>query len=193
MPKIDFQIRPSAFELFRDRIFDILVDEASFQTALQGVTFYCERAIALSDTETDAINISCGTIDYDGKHSGQSTGANVYFIDCYSNGITTAAQRGDYLSSKRSQQLAGIVRYILEDTRYRTLGYAAPSIKRVYVRAIRFSDKDGSTDKAYSSVVRIEFVVESPEINSLIEPVLMEGYQTTIKIADTNSGYFSTT
>jgi hypothetical protein len=193
MPKIDFQIGSAIFELCRDRIWEILVDEISVQTALSGIGIYCQRSVPFSDTEIKAINVSLANVNYVNPHRGQSTAEATYFIDCFAKGKTTAIQRGDYASHKLCQQIAGIVRYILQDTRYMVLGFATPALDGVDVIAVRPLESTELQDKSYVSMCRVEVVVKSKEINSLIVPRLLEGYQTTINIGNTDSGYFSTT
>lgn len=192
MSKLDFDIPSSAFELFRDRIYDILVDEIEAQPTLPPITIFCERNINFSDADLLAINVRLGNIDYSGKHQGQSTGNNLFFIECYAKAKTTGTQRGDYTSAKLCQRLAGVCRYILEDTRYNTLGYAKPFVESVKIRGIRIADNPGTMENGNISMIRLELEVVCAEINSLVPPRLMEGFETQIKIAESESGYFST-
>lgn len=192
MPKIDFQIGQQAFELIRARVYDILLDELSGQTTMSGIGLYAERNIAFSAEELPAVNIRVAQIDNSNKHQGQSRQEQLFTIDCVSAGKSGVSTRGDFISATKAHQIAGVCRYILEDTRYKTLGYTTGFIERVFVRAILFNSEQ-TTDTDYITTVRLELTVQAVEVNTLVPPRLLEGYETTAKLEDSNTGFFRTT
>lgn len=192
MPKIDFQIGQQSFEIIRTRVFDILVDELSGQTAMAGVGVYAERTVPFDSSELPAINIKVAQIDNSNKHQGQSRQEQVFTIDSFALGVSGDDSRGDFLAALEAQKIAGVCRYILEDTRYKTLGFVPPFIEKVFVRSLSFTDHN-TNDTEYIQQVRIELVVQAPEINQLVPPRLLEGYQTEVTLDNSDSGFFRTT
>lgn len=198
MSRINHIISPQAFELIRDRIAEIVQDELDNQLLLTmdydlSVTVEIERSTPFDESELPAINISIDTGTWSGKHQGQARGSYVINIDCITSAPADDEKSGDSKSAIKGHRLAGIVRCILEDPQYKTLGYStdAPNksfIERVYCNDMKFGN---NTQKdAYNQMVsRVIVNVDAIETQQLIVPNLIEGYDTVVKFDNTTKVY----
>lgn len=199
MPLIKTIIPPSAFELIRDRIGEILIDEISNQAALTldsdlTVNIFIERSNQLDITDLPAINISISDGQFSNKnYSGSVTGAYAYDIDIYTAKKTNDQISGDVRASFQLQKIIRICRSILDNPIYKTLGFVSPKINRVYCSDFNIAipgSGSGKLDTQNSMMSRLKFFVESNEQTALIIPTLITGYETQVKINNTEKGYY---
>lgn len=196
MPQIPAAIPTQAFELIRNRIAEILVDELPSQATLQGdsqlnATVYVERFVPFDLTELPAINVSINRGAYS-EHTQRSTdGEYTFNIDVHTSAKSTSTVRGDVLAQFRLQKMLGVCRGILEDSRYKTLGFAPPFIESRKVTAMEFAQPTEG-DGTSSVVGRLTFIVRAPDRNGVVTPELIAGYDTQVKLALTNKGYIFT-
>lgn len=200
MPKINVEITPRSFEIIRDRIVDILVEEIAnqvdngFNTAANAKV-HLERFIPFDKTELPAINVCFASGNSDSRDAASSSFVYVYNIDAHSNAVDDDEALGDTKASVLCQKILGICQAILEDPQYRTLGFAPPSISGLYVSSINMIDPSQLQvkDALSSTWGRIQLTVKGSDSNNLLNAVLLAGYQTRIKIGDTLKGFFNTT
>lgn len=195
MSKINTLITNQAFELIRDRIGEILIDEIGNQVQLSydsmiDADILIESINPADNTALPIINISFIAGIYDNKDYKQvRANPYTYNIDVYTNGKTKTGKQGDFLAAKALQKIIGICRYILENPIYKTLGYQSPFIERVYISRIDIANI-GKNDAINSMMGRLTFNVVVNEQAQLIIPPLIDGYDTAVKIDNSNMGYF---
>lgn len=194
MPQINDLIGAKSFELVRDRTAEILATEILNQSTLVDSTLenapvYIERFVPFSDTEMPAVNVMLARGDYNMYTAVNQDGTYIYHIDVYHKAKTTPDGRGDMRATKKLQQLVGVVQTILSHYRYRTLGFAPPFIERVEVRDIKFADPVNSKDSNSVVMARVTFAVRVPESISPDSAVTLDGYDTSVLIANSDYGY----
>lgn len=197
MSKIINVISSRAFELIRDRIANILIDELGNQFTLTSdeninASVALESWVANDKTEFPLVVVLVAKGDYGNKFQGNTHVAYSFNIDVYTSAKTTSVVRGDLAAAKNCHKLLGICSYILESQFYKTLGFTPPFISRTYFQEMNIAEP-GKQDADSTMMGRLVFVVEVPETTQLATPTIMTGYETTIKIEDTDLGYFSTT
>jgi hypothetical protein len=193
MPQIPAAIPTQAFELIRNRIAEILVDELPEQATLSGdtqinATVYVERFVPFDHTELPALNVSLGRDVYSEQTQRSTDGEHTYNIDVHCSAKSTPSVRGDSLAVFRLQKLLGVCRGVLEDSRYKTLGFAPPFIESRKVTAIDYAQPTEG-DSTSSVMGRITFVVRAPDRNGVVTPELIAGYDTQVKLGLTEKGY----
>lgn len=194
MSKINYIIPAQGFELVRERIAAILIDEISNQVVLSYDTSIDAEVLIESINPQDkeflpAINVSLATGTWLNQNQGSKDGTYIYNIDCYTNAPSTEDSAGDYLANAQLQKILGICRAILENPIYKTLGFTPPFIHRVFCSDINFANA-GKNDALNSVMGRITFTVTVTENTLNPTPSLIEGYDTTVKIDTTDKGYY---
>lgn len=193
MSKINDTLLPEAFEFIRDRIAEILIDELANQNLNHGNYFadvetFVERSIAFDKTELPCINVCVGNGGYSNQHQGQSQGDYIYFIDTHTNAKTDDDNSADKIAAIHAQRLAGLIRSILENPIYKTLGFVPPYISRRYMEKFEIGAPK-QNDAMKSQMIRQYFHVSVAETSKLIVPSMIAGYDTVVKINNTNMGY----
>lgn len=198
MAVIQGEIGRQSYELVGDRIAEILADELPEQFALStaapelksvlAAQVFTERVVPFDKTEVPCVNVQLASGDYSGQTVKQSDGTYTFFIDCYASAKNTEDAKGDQYALIKLKKLMGVIRAILQDTRYKTLGFTAPFVMSRQVTGIAISN-NAQQDATHTVMGRITLVVKVPETVELIEPELIAGYQTTVKLFETELGY----
>lgn len=202
MPKINEAIPPRSFELIRDRIGEILADELdnqflyTYEPALENIKVWVERTRPFDKLELPAIVVSLQEGKFENKHQGYADGENTFNIDIYTNSKSTVAERGDHDSVIMAQWLAGLIWTILESPTYNTLGFSQPMIGRTMVEGLMMADRHQlelfrihNDDAQYTSVCRLLFTVCANEQASFVGVVLLDGFETKIRLSNTEAGW----
>lgn len=194
MPQINSVIPSQNFEAVRNRIGEILADELANQYTLAGdddlnVDVYIERSVPLAWNKMPAVNILLSRGPQDNQHQGAADGTYVFNIDCYASAKSTDDENGDALAATKVQKLVGVCRYILEHTAYRTLGFAPGFIGNKKVEEIQFQDPENTQDATSTAKGRIVFSVRVQETTTLLDADLIAGYDTVVKLGETEEGY----
>ncbi|MBC7486103.1 MAG: hypothetical protein H7282_05075 [Cytophagaceae bacterium] len=194
MSKIINPIPPQGFEIVRDRIADILIDELASQAVLcadpeLNINVFLERFNTLDKSEFPAANIALATGAYDNENMKTVDGTYTYYVDFYSSSKTTT-ERSDTLANKKLQKYLGKARAIFKNPVYKTLGFAPPFISKVTVATLDINPPTPTNDADSSVEGRLSITVRLVETTELIEAVLIAGYETKIKIGETNKGYY---
>jgi hypothetical protein len=193
MPKLTAAIPPQAFEIIRNRIADILIDEFTNQHTISNdedlnLEFTLESSSPVDKTDPPLINVSFNTADFSNKNQGSADGTYIYSIDCYTTAKSDDDAQGDSKSSVKVQRLAGMCYAILTDPQYRNLGFTPPFIIRTTPGQINIAEP-AKKDAASIMMARFSFTVMANQINPLIVPTLIEGYDTKVKIGTSEVGY----
>jgi hypothetical protein len=189
-------IPPQSFELVRDKIGAILVDEIenqgelSYSEDLMGVDVWVERFIPFGHAELPVVNIMFVREDFEGRTVKQSDGLCKYHIDCHTQAKSPSAnQRGDSLAIVKLHKLLGVCRAILENPQYKTLGFTPPFVMTRYIESIIVGNPDNPSDANSVVMGRITIVVKVPETTELIDPNMIDGNDTVAKLSETDLGY----
>lgn len=194
MSIIGYQIGPSAFELIRDRIALILADELALQYEYASEDFlnirkvFIERYINFNESELPAINVQVSRQGLDNQSQLQADGTTTFFIDIHTGAKSTDEIDGDSIANMECQRLAGICRAILEHSEYKTLAFAPPFIGNRTVSELKFANAE-KKDSFSVAVGRITMTVRARETNGVYIPLNIAGWQTTIKLHESEQGY----
>lgn len=196
---IDALIPRQQFEVVLDRIGEILAVEFENQSLLgsydlDDITIFKERTVPCQPAELPIVNVSVYTGDYSEETQYQSQGTYRYLIEVMTNADSEEPGsgndgRGDRLSALKLMRILGIIRAIIMDPRYKTLGFAMPSIGHRGVENIYFMaapHQDANT----SRTGRLILMVKVPEVPaSFVTPIEFSDNFTRVKLHDTQYGY----
>lgn len=194
MAIINTIIPPASFEIVRDRVHAILAEELANQAVLSpGAGFsmrvYKERSVPPNQDEAPMINVRWIGTPYSAKTMVQSNGTNTYQIDIYTSAKTTATDSGDSLALVKLHRLMGITRSIFANPKYKTLGYQPPFVMRSSISALNLGFI-GEQDAMSYVIGTVMLDVDLPESTELIIPNLIAGSDTTLKLENSNQGYY---
>ena len=180
--------------MIREKIGEILADEILAQFAIhadpeRNATVFIERIIPIDKTETPVVNILYSRSNYDGNTPVNSNGKNSYNIDVYARAKTKIAKSGDTQAMSNLTRILGIVRAILESSHYLTLGFVPPFVMHTEVTSIEIQDPKDNQDGANIMMGRLMFVVDAVEDTEKIQPREAEGYDTQVKLEETDKGF----
>ena len=187
MSKIPSPINKQNFELITERVGFILADEGAVH--FPDVKVFLERIVPFDKTEVPAINIIYSASKYTSNDINNSDAANMIFIDVYEKANSTDAKRGDEKASLNLKKLMGQIRYILESVEYITLDFVAPFIRHTEVEIMNTFIPEKVGDGINAVMARINFRVDAVESVDLLQPTPAVGYNTTVKLEETEKGY----
>jgi hypothetical protein len=214
MAKLKKIIAANNFELVRDRIGEVLMVELSNQNildpAFQVPAVFIERFIPLDQTEVPAINVQLSNGAYEDITRKKDDGIYIYYIDVYTVGNSGSTDteevaegdeaamialrktndgRGDTRSARLLHRLMGMIRTILRNPEYSTLGFDRPSVEYTTVRKFWITDKTEAPEALSATVGRIHFEVKVPEYVELKTGIPVAGAGTIARLYDTDKGY----
>jgi hypothetical protein len=197
MPQITTAIGEQAFELIRARIAEILADELPNQASLNSdtelnATVFIERLARPEPKETPLVNVSLLKGRYNNQDQTKADGVFDFSVDAYTKSKGDAGSDSDKRADSKAifklQRLLGVCRSILNDSRYKTLGFAPGFIGWRQVTDIEISP---DTIGAESLVMgRIIISVRAIDKGTDLSPLLIKGYDTYVKLNLSDSGYF---
>lgn len=197
MPAQINTIIPTAlFEQCRDRIAEILLPELVNQATLRSDAelnvgeIWVERVSPFEVAETPAINVVFDQIggEETGKTGVATNDVFTYFIDIYTSKVSEDDLDGQAHARKWVHKFMGVIRAILEDTRYNTLGFQPPSITRVRMQSMQMAAGDAA-DTENNAMGRVILQVVAPASLQTQTAVPIGGSDTTIKMVATDKGY----
>jgi len=193
MAKILQVIPKQKFEFLAPRIAEILTDEILNQYLLTYnsdylVNVFLERSKNLDAELCPGIIVSLARGGFGNEDAISSDGTYNINIDVYTKAKTTKPLRGDSLSSLKLQRLLGICRAIIMNPLYDTLGFQAPFICNRTVSEMPIAVPD-SDDVDNVSMGRLVVNVRCDEGVWVATPPLIEGYDTQVKLGETEQGY----
>jgi hypothetical protein len=199
-PVITQPIPKQAFELVRSQVAAILAVEFQHQidlnTASQtpdalipdAVAFFEERFVAIDQESEPTINITFEQGTLAEQDATQTNGTYIYNIDCYTSANYTNSTRGDTNAMLQCNRMMGLCRAILEDTRYKTLGFAQPFVMYRHVTHMGMYQPT-QKDSTSSVMGRLRLEVKVPETAQDIPPMYLIDALTNVTIDTSNSGY----
>lgn len=193
MAIINEVIGRSAFEVIRVRIGEIMATELEWQAVNGGdydldATVFVERCLAYDKKELPCVNISLARGTLDGQSAVSSDGTHIYHIDVFTCADSDEIEDGTSRANVKAQKLVGVCRAIFEHTKYKTLGFAAPFIMHRQAMDILFQDPSNKDGKSVS-MARLRVSVKAPEFVGKAEPRVVDGYQTTVRLEESDQGY----
>lgn len=193
MALINTIIPVQAYERIRDRIAEILLEEITNQFQLTGdpdiqAKVFLERNVPLDKTNIPGVVVTFIGGQYSGQTVRDSEGNYTYAVDVCHGAKSTQDNPGDTISMYRLHKLLGKCRTILEDPKYKTLGFTPPFIMRSKIERIDLVNPIPG-DAVSISMGRLTLAVRAPENADLIVPKLIDGYDTVVKLGNTEQGY----
>ncbi len=194
MAKITTIIPAQAFEVVRDKIALILIDEIENQAGISyrkelDAKVTIERFIPYDEADLPAVNVVLARGDFDNQTTIDSDGTYRYNIDIYHKAKSKAGSRGDTLAMLNLQALLGVCRAILESSQYKTLGFDDPFIMNRHVENIVIAEPADKKDTISIVQARITFIVTVPEKVDATSADLIAGFDTQVKLGLTEKGY----
>ena len=191
--KIQNIIGPSAEELIRDRIKEILDTEFANQAVLCAAhdpvipfdvpSVFTERYVAVDQQEGSVIVVRLYDGLFTNKDQESQNGDYQFFIDCYSYSEQIGSADAYYLSEAKTQRLMALVRSILQDTSYRTLGFTPTakggfmSIRAVNVPQIKVGTRVDMPDALAETCGRVIMSVDVAEyVEAKATAAFLESY-----------------
>ena len=160
-------IDTSSFELIRDRIAQVILDEYANQYSLDNTLpniteVNLERFVNFDKHELPAINVYFMGGPIQKENIKKQVAEYKYAVDCYANAKSTDSERADKLARVKVQKILRIVRAVLDDQYYKTLLFPSPFVIRTNVDEIIMNlNKD--EDSKNTAIGRIVFTVEAYE------------------------------
>lgn len=194
MALINDTIPADYFQLIRDKIAAILLDELSNQFTLSGnkdfdlSQIWNERRRPFNLSELPAVNLSIGPLSYGAKFGLQRQPEVMYWIDVYNSKLYTDDADADALSSDGAWSMLRAVQFILDHASYRTLELS-PYV--MHTECVRITPGEAEmSDGARCSILRLEFQVKTQSIIPANEPINWALSDSKVKIGTTELGYF---
>lgn len=197
MAIINTQIPQQNFELVLERIGEILANELANQfvlypepmALLENLVVWRNRYVPYDKSEMPSVNVSLGSGQYGGQTVKSDDGTYLYNIDVFTNAKGDDDKAGDQHAIDKLHRIMGICRAILRNPKFKTLGYEPGLIMGVpHVDSIQFATPDPD-DTARNVMGRLIFTVKMPETTELIEANLIYGYDTVVKLTETEKGF----
>lgn len=194
MSIITESIGPGGYEVVRDRIAAILYDELANQFAIQYDEWlnvrrvYLNRYVNFNESELNAINVGIGRVDLDNHDVTQADGLGIYWIDVHVGAKSAPNVDGGSLAIQYMHNLVNVCRGILEHSEYKTLGFAPPFIMYRRVMQLLFNPPE-TKDNHSVCVGRLILHVKAPENNGVYIPNIIQGYETVVKMHESEKGY----
>ncbi len=194
MSVINTVIPTRAFQRIRDRIGAILFDELDNQAQLTydetleaGV--WVERTVQFDHTKIPAVNVMLQKGTFGGQDQKHTEGTYTFCIDCYTKAPSSDTVDGDSEAVLRLHRLLGVCQAILEDSRYKTLGFTAPFIWNRRVDELIIAEPAQKQDLYSIAYGRLIFSVKASETNATIDVTLLKSHYTAVKLSSTDEGY----
>lgn len=192
MAKLNYKIKPRAWETIRDRIAEILASEIQNQIDLNYLAeidpeITLERS-GFDMTDTDTVNVSFAQGRPDNKDITGADGSYLFNVDAYTKAKTTDDAGGDQLATLKVQTMLGLIESIMDHPVYKTLGFKAPYISRVWLGETNVAQM-GKNDMKNIAMGRVQVNVKVFENHILTTPTLAEGFDTAFTIGTSDKGY----
>lgn len=196
---IETLIPQQQFEVVLDRIGEILALEFEYQSLLgnydlDAVSIFKERSVPCNASELPIVNVGLFQGEYSEETQMQTQGFYKYVIEVIANAqsedpVSGNDGRGDRLSQLKVLRLLGIIRAILMDARYKTLGFSYPSIGHRGVERIWFMSpptQDANTTRQGRLEMMVK-VLETPA--SFVTPVELMEHFSYVTLEETENGF----
>lgn len=207
-PLIDSAIPQQNLELIRDRIGGILLCEIQNQhdnfdlpDTLTPSNVWIERFVDVDDEEFPfmAVRLHDGTyLDKDGMPTkdsgGQSVGTYGYCVDIVTGRASTDTVGGDEQATYDLHRMIGMVRAIIDDTRYLSLGFDNKAdginIRNVHVKNFLINIPQNTINTTDFIWGKIYVEVVCTEEVALPQPVDMQFAGVTVGLKNSTRGFY---
>lgn len=193
MSLINSIIPPQGFEVVRDLIPAILKIELEKQKVLQTLTdeinVFSARSTPFQQGEKLMINVTVDSANYSNSHEKGTHGGTIFFIDIYTSAKQTDDDDGGYASTKKKDMYLGMIRYILQDHHYKTLGLPPGLIMGTSVDGFENFEPNNNQDASFVKMSRLNFSVRILENQSLWDGIEINSIFTDVKLDLTDKGY----
>ncbi len=190
---IDEIIPKQGFEQVGEVIGAVLSLELAVQKTRRSlpedINCYHERITPYDKGEGLMVNVMFDSAKYDSFTESNAQGPSIFNIDVYATGRSSQYERGGTDASKRVQMYLGMCRYILQSTKYKTLGLEPGFIGGTYVDSMQMYDVQNVQDAASVKMGRLSFSVRIQESQSLWDGVDLINNITQVKLHETDLGY----
>lgn len=191
--KINGIIPTQNYEIIRDVIASILMEEIRNQEELTGTeyvkAYYAERFAPVDETEFTVLNIQFEGGEYSNKDQVRVDGNYVYYISVFSSSAASIEQDADNAATLKLHRVLGLIRAILSNPVYNSLGLSSKVIANTTVSALKIAKNDGPGNSDSVIVGYIEFKVRAIENVQLIDPIPYAGGVTIAKLYLTDKGF----
>lgn len=195
MSIITTPIAEQNFEIIRDRIGLILANELytqstiTYEEGLNPQHVWVERFVPLNHSEMPGVIISMVKGNYTSETQVSQTGVYTYNIDVFFSAKADAENRGDVKATKLLQRMMGVIRAILMDPQYITLGFVRPSINNRRVSDIQIAQPEKTIESTHSVWGRVTLEVTTQEGYVLKDAIALSSFSTSVKLYETSKGY----
>lgn len=193
MSRITEEIPKQGFEIVRDAIGSILKIELENQKALKGLTdeinIFSGRSVPFQSSEKLMINVLVDSANYGDRGETRVFGGTNYFIDIYVSSKQTDGNTGGFNSTLKKDLYLGMIRYILEDTRYKTLALPLGLIMSRGVEGFENFESSNQQDSSFVKMARITFSTRLNESQGTWDGINISEFFTNVKLDLTDRGY----
>lgn len=193
---INYFIAKQNYELILERIGAIIILELENQAVnfynsdADNISVYVENTSAFDKVDAASISISLAPGAWDNRHAGYVRGTYGYYVDTFTNAKTTKDAKGSFSSAVQANRIMGMVRAILEDPIYKTLGYDPGNVGNVKVTNYEIGEiRKVEQDATNSRINRLFVEIQAAENDQLLTGVALSQALTLIKLELTQHGY----
>lgn len=182
------------YELIRDQLVEILGLELSNQATLQGIsaynlTIYKERTVTINESELPVGNVVLAQVPFDNASPGRKDANPTIYVEFYTSAQNTADDRADETGAVLLTRLLAMAEYIISHPAYKTLGFQPGSIGQVTTDRVIINNPGNLMDGHAAQMGRLAVTVRVLETTSLQPVVVAEGYDTRLRLQETDKGY----
>lgn len=187
------KIPEQGFEVVRDAVGAILKTEIENQKKVQGLELspevYIGRCTPFSHSEKIMINVLLDSGNYSNFTESDSENGVRFFVDIYCTAKQTPTNTGGYNSTKIRDRYLGMIKYILQDHRYKTLNLPLGCVMGTYVLGFENFEPSNNQESSFIKMSRLTFSVRINESNPLWDGLEIKSIFTHVKLDLTDLGY----
>lgn len=191
--KITEIVPQQGFETVLYKTAEILFTELSNQETahnnMPAFSVFVERMTPYDKSENVMINVTSGSVNFGDHTESSSQGKTTFNIEVYAPLEHVSIAAGDTTKKFTLHKIAGMIRYILQSSKYVRLDLPLGLIGGTYVDSIQFFDDFNNKDGANIRICTISFSVRVMENQELWNGVLLAQNTTQIKLDQTDLGY----
>lgn len=170
-------------------LFTELTAQKDTHNNMPDFSVFVERMTPYDKSEGVMINVTTNAINYGQYTERDSQGKTDFNIQVYSPLEHTYIDANDDTKTFTLHKVIGLIRYILQSTRYLRLDLPAGLIGGTYVENIQFFDDFNNQDGANIRMANMVFSVRVQENQELWAGVTLFNNTSQIKLDDTDLGY----
>lgn len=190
---IEIPIPVQGFELVRDEIGRVLKVELENQKTIKSleedINVYVERSIPFTNSEQFMLNVLLVSSNYSGMTQKDTQGRTIFFIDIHTTGKESSSNTGDFDSASRLHKYIGMVRYILEYSEYKTLGFPPGFIAGGSVDDFNIMEPKQTQDGDFTRMGRIMVSYKIQENQATVQGIPLQGNHSKVTLYETDLGY----